>query len=172
MVIFHGSPTPTIPQLPVAQTPPPQPKPAAPPKEPEKPKHSPEELAFAEKLAAFLDIGEETMKMLEDAPKPDKINEQIKKLKTHWEAVPPPPSGVAWAESVVMQCKLLVGLTDAIPSTLGLGMAEEALLGGSDSLGKSVDADKAAYREIAKRIREFLKIIRDQIPPDCLPKPG
>ena len=79
-----------------------------------KPAHSPEELAFAAKLVAFLDACDETAKLLQGSPQPEKCAEQTKVIRDRWAEVPAPPSGVAWAAEAAASARHFVELAEGI----------------------------------------------------------
>ena len=148
---------------PVVASQPTPPPPAAP--KPEAPKHSPEELAFAAKLAAFLDACDDTAKLLEGVPKPEKCAEQSKVLQARWAAVPPPPKGVKWAEDAAASAQHLVEMASAV--TVGMTTLEEAM----KAIGQPSDSPEArdACRKAAGEMRTALRPSAPY-PPACLPK--
>jgi hypothetical protein len=148
----------------------PAPAPSAPPTPPktEPPKPSAEEMAFAAKLAAFLDGGDELAQLLEKNAPSDKITKQLEKIKSHRAAMPVPPPSAAWAGGAGNSSDRLL----LVLNVLGSKSPEQDMLGEllRDASGAKVDG-RALYGQLAQQIRMLVQEIRKQIPPACLPKP-
>ncbi len=146
---------------PVALVPPPAPKPQA-------YKPSPEEIAFAGKLSAFLDGCDELVGLLEKGAKTEQYSKQSEVIKSRRSAIPPPPKGIAWAEEAAQSTdQILLALT-----VLDYSNAEQNLLGEAlkQSPGDS-GASRQAYRQVAAQIRTLVAPVRKLIPLECLAKP-
>jgi hypothetical protein len=143
------------------------PAPVAPPKA-EPPKPSAEEIAFAAKLAAFLNGCDEMAQLLEKNAPSDQVTKQLEKIKSHRAAIPPPPQGTAWAVGAGSSCDQLLLETSLVATKSG----EQALLGelAKEAAGANIDSS-ALFGQLAKQIRTHAQEIRNQIPPACLPKP-
>ncbi len=152
------------PEPPVASTSPPTP---APRPTVEKPKPTVDEIAYATKLAAFLDGVDETAKLLEGVPKPDEYLKQSESLKKRFEAIPPPP-GASWANQTAASSRKILELVNMLTYSLTtLEMAMEAL---GQSPGDSPEG-REACRQAAEQVRQLVSTIRNLIPPECLAKP-
>ncbi|MBU4270291.1 MAG: zinc ribbon domain-containing protein [Planctomycetes bacterium] len=157
---------PESPIAPVASTPSPSPPPTTPAKT-EESKPSADEIAYATKLAAFLDGVDETAKMLEKVPKPDEYLKQSEALKKRFEAIPPPP-GASWAKQTDASSRKILELANMLNYSLTtLEMAMEAL---GQSPGDSPEG-REACRQAAEQVRQLVSTIRNLIPPECLAKP-
>ena len=86
---------------------------------------SPEEIAFAGKLSAFLDGCDELVGLLEKKTEREKYSKQSEVIKSRRSAIPPPPKGIAWAEEAAQSTdQILLALT-----VLDYSNAEQNLLG-------------------------------------------
>jgi hypothetical protein len=132
-------------------------------------KPSPEEMAFAGKLVAFLDSCDELAKLLEKGPKIDQYNKQCEAVKARCREIPPPPQGSSWAGGAAAASKRFVDATLGM-LTLEVTQADAALEALHQSLGDSPEF-RAAYRQAAEEVRKPVAAIRSQIPPACLAKP-
>jgi hypothetical protein len=150
--------------LPAPVAPPP---PVTPPKQ-EPRTASPAEIAFVEKLVAFLDGCDEMAKMLEKGAKPEELAKQLQNVKTARAAIPVPPAGAAWAASVANASGQLLMILNVVISKPG----EQDLLSelAKETAGTTID-NSAAYAQLAVQIRALTSEIRGLIPPECLPKP-
>lgn len=160
-------PLPTIP-LPITlepsapQTPVPVPAPVV-----EKHEVTAEEIAFAEKLSAFLDGVDKMAAMLEKVLKADECTKQYNALKSRFDAIPASP-GAGWANDALASSSRIVELVSLLPYSLTtMEVAMEAL---NQSAGDSPEM-RAACVQSAAQIRQLVLPIRSSIPPECLVKP-
>ena len=164
-VLSDSDIVPELPIAPVASTPLPTP---APRPTIEKPKPSAEEIAYATKLAAFLDGVDETARLLEGVPKPDEYLKQSEALKKRFEAIPPPP-GASWAKQAAASSRKILELANMLTYSLTtLDMAREAL---GQSSSEMPPGSREACRQAAEQVRQLVSTIRNLIPPECLAKP-
>lgn len=155
---------PTMPPAPIASEPSAPPTPA----KTEKPKPTAEEIAYATKLAAFLDSVDETAKLLEGVPKPDEYLKQSEALKKRFEAIPPPP-GASWAKQTAASSRKILELANMLSYSLTtLEMAREAL---NQSSSEMPPGSREACRQAGEQVRQLVSTIRNLIPPECLAKP-
>ncbi len=155
---------PTMPPAPIVSEPSAPPTPA----KTEKPKPTAEEIAYATKLAAFLDGVDETARLLEGVPKPDEYLKQSEALKKRFEAIPPPP-GASWAKQTAASSRKILELANMLSYSLTtLEMAREAL---SQPSGEMPPGSREACRQAAEQVRQLVSTIRNLIPPECLAKP-
>jgi hypothetical protein len=153
--------------LPSAPAPAPRPTPAATPKA-ESPGATAEEIAFAEKLAAFLDGCDELTQMLEKGAKPDKCSKQCETIKSRHAAIPHPPQGVAWAQNCYNSTtQLVLPVLDLLGAR---GMEKELLDDLLKQSAGSVPDNPQVNRQLAEQIRKLVTGIRNEIPAACLPK--
>ena len=158
---------PTAPPAPIASEPSDPPTPAPRPTV-EKPKPSADEIAYATKLAAFLDGVDETAKLLEGVPKPDEYLKQSEALKKRFEAIPPPPDA-SWAKQTAASSRKILELANMLSYSLTtLEMAREAL---NQSSSEMPPGTREACRQAAEQVRQLVSTIRNLIPPECLAKP-
>ncbi len=158
---------PTAPPAPIASEPSDPPTPAPRPTV-EKPKPSSDEIAYATKLAAFLDGVDETARLLEGVPKPDEYLKQSEALKKRFEAIPPPP-GASWARQTAASSRKILELVNMLVYSLTtLDLAREAL---SQPSSEMPPGSREACRQAAEQVRQLVSTIRNLIPPECLAKP-
>ncbi|MFZ1933722.1 MAG: PH domain-containing protein [Thermoguttaceae bacterium] len=162
-----SGPTPAPVAQPVAVSPPAAPVPPPAPK-PQAYKPLPEEVAFAGKLAAFLDSCDELVALLEKGAKTEQYAKQSEMIKSRRNAIPPPPQGIAWAEEAARSTdQILLALT-----VLDYSNAEQDLLGEALKQAPGDNAaSRQAYRQVAAQIRTLVAPVRKLIPPECLAKP-
>jgi hypothetical protein len=153
--------------LPSAPAPTPRPTPAATPKV-ESSGASSEQIAFAERLTAFLDGCDELARLLETGAKPEQCSKQRDAIKSLQGAIPRPPQNAAWARQPYEATSQLMPVLDIL-SSRGL---ESELVG--DLLKQTAGAapdNSLAFRQLAEQIRKLVASIRAQIPAACLPTP-
>ena len=149
----------TAPSAPTAALHPPPPAP-----KPEAPKASAEELAFAAKLTAFLDVCDATVKVLEDATPSNtdkKRHEALAAMVTRYSTIGAPPRGVAWAEDAAKDAG---GLAEVATLAIAAATTNEAF----KELGQAPPdpaATAAGYRDAATRMRDIVAMVRAKIPP-------
>lgn len=168
MFFFVWSDSDIVPELPVVSTPLPPPPSATKPVKLEKPKPSADEIAYATKLAAFLDGVDETARLLEGVPKLDEYLKQSAAIKKRFEAIPPPP-GASWAEQTAASSRRILDLVNMLNYSLTtLDLTREAL---NQSSSEMLPGTREACRQAAEQIRRLVSTIRNLIPPECLAKP-
>ena len=159
--------SPTMPPAPIVSEPSVPPTPAPQPTV-EKPKPTADEIAYATKLAAFLDGVDETARLLEEVPKPDEYLKQSAALKKRFEAIPPPP-GASWTEQTAASSRKILDLVNMLNYSLTtLDLAREAL---SLPSGEMPPGTREACHQAAEQMHRLVSTIRNLIPPECLAKP-
>jgi hypothetical protein len=170
MMMFRPQPAPPVAPVPepVAVSPPAAPVAPPPAAKPQAYQASPEEVAFAGKLTAFLDGCDELAKLLEKVPKMDQFNKQCETIKSRLAAIPPAPQGLSWASEAVTASK---GMLDVLNATmLELTTLDAAMESLHQTMKDSPEASQGC-REAAERLRKPVADIRKLIPPACLAKP-
>lgn len=133
------------------------------PTPPATPKASPEEMAFAAGLTAFLDGCDKMTRLLEKSPTAKEYKEECESLKKLHAAIPPPPS-VDWAEQAVSGSRQILGVADMLSESMARSEAMKKALG--QAVGDS-DETRGAYRQTARLVREIVATVRGLIPPAC-----
>lgn len=164
--LYTPSVTPSLPE-PVAVAPAPLPTAPSAPTTPVINKPSPEEMAFAAKLTAFLDGCDELVRLLDKGAKADQLNKQSEAIKSRQVAIPRPPQDVSWAQQANESSKQLLLVVGMVSSQFaGQDVLEDLL---KQSAGSTPD-NREAYRQLAAEIRKLVTPIRGLFPPACLAK--
>lgn len=165
--MLSGPPIPKLAEAPVAAAPKPAAQPVKPPEmpKPKKPTFSPEERAYAEKLAAFLDGYEAIAQLIETGPKPGEYAKQHETVKSLHAAIPEPPKGAAWADEAGAAAKQLLNLADMLNGSLTT--LDEAMRALGQTTAGSPES-REACRQAAGEMRKLLATARGLIPPACL----
>ena len=148
---------------------PPPAAPAPPAPKPEAPRASGEEIAFAKNLVGFLDVCDATVKILEEEQGPDadkKRHEALSKMAARYSTIGAPPRGAAWADEAAREAG---GLAEVATVAIAAASTNEAF----KDLGQPAPDPTAvanAFRDMARKIRDIVAIVRAKIPPACLSK--
>jgi hypothetical protein len=118
-------------------------------------------------LTAFLDIGHETAKLLEEVPSPEKCDAKYKALQGLYKDIATPPNGVAWAVDAAAYSKDILDAVNLVSSMMIT--LKEAMAAVGQSGADSPEARDACHKA-ADEMRKLIDKARATIPPACLQK--